>query len=470
LRLGKVFSNGPAIRPVWVVSLLASVLLLLLPSIFHLDGKTHADWQQFLGRFHPLVVHLPIGLILLVPLLEIAGRVRPALLEAASFVLSLSLLSCLLALTLGYLLAYGSGDAGAGVARHMWGGIALTLAVWGCVFLRAARGGLRGVYPWMLACVLLLLAWTAHQGGSLTHGNNYLTEFLPGPLKRLGTVQAKTFAYPDSFYAKHIYPVFDANCVACHGEGKVKANLRLDSFDRLMRGGEDGAVIIPGDPARSTLFKRITLPADDKKFMPSEGKPPLKAEEIAWIKAWIAQGASPELKTLAGISVREEEPPPPPVADYSGMMPQISQAAKSAGVTLGPVSKNLRDGLILNTVDAGAKFGDAQLAGLEKFAPYIVEVELGRTSVTDACFATLAKFSQLRAIHLEGTAVTGAGLAKLTQLPQLRYLNLSGTQVTQAAVAPLSSMKNLRHLYLYNTPAQPALTVADGQSTARKEP
>ena len=470
MRLSKVLSNGRAIKPVWVASLLASVLLLLLPLIVRLDGKTHADWQQFLGRFHPLVVHLPIGLILLVPLLEIAGRVRPALLEAASFVLSLSVFSCLLALTLGYLLAYGSGDAGAGVARHMWGGIALTIAVLGCVLLRESSGGLRGAYPWMLACVLLLLAWTAHQGGSLTHGNNYLTEYLPGPLKRLGTVQAKTFAYPDSFYAKHIYPVFDANCVACHGEGKVKANLRLDSYDRLMRGGEDGAVVIPGDPARSTLFKRITLPPDDKKFMPSEGKPPLKAEEIAWIKAWIAQGASPEQKTLAGISVREEEPPPPPVADYSGMMPQISQAAKSAGVTLVPVSKNLRDGLILNTVDAGTKFGDAQLGGLEKFAPYIVEVELGRTSVTDACFATLAKFTQLRAIHLEGTAVTGAGLAKLTQLPQLRYLNLSGTQVTQAAVAPLSSMKNLRHLYLYNTPAQPALTVADGQSTARKEP
>jgi mono/diheme cytochrome c family protein len=471
LRLSKVLSNGRPIKPVWVASLLASVVLLLLPSIFRLDGKTHADWQQFLGRFHPLVVHLPIGLILLVPLLEIAGRVRPALLEAAAFVLSLSVFSCLLALTLGYLLAYGSGDAGAGVARHMWGGIALTIGVLACASVREASA--RGAYPWLLACVLLLLAWTAHQGGSLTHGNNYLTEYLPGPLKRLtgmGTVQAKTFAYPDSFYAKHIYPVFDANCVACHGEGKVKGHLRLDSYDRLMRGGEDGAVVIPGDPARSTLFKRITLPPDDKHFMPSEGKPPLKAEEIAWIKAWIAQGASPELKTLAGISVREEEPPPPPVADYSGMMAQISQAAKSAGVTLVPVSRNLGDGLVLNTVDAGTKFGDAQLAGLEKFALYIVEVELGRTSVTDACFATLAKFSQLRAIHLEGTAVTGAGLAKLTQLQQLRYLNLSGTQVTQAAVAPLSSMKSLRHLYLYNTPAQPALTVADGQSTARKEP
>jgi hypothetical protein len=321
--------------------------------------------------------------------------------------------------------------------------------------------------------VLLLLAWTAHQGGSLTHGNNYLTEYLPPPLKHwtgMRKVQAKEFAFPDSFYARHIYPILDSNCVFCHGEEKVKGHLRLDTYDRLMRGGEDGAVIIPGQPERSTLLKRITLPPDDKKFMPSEGKPPLKPEEIVWIKAWIAQGASPELRTLAGISLPEEEEPLPQVADYSAMMAQIAQAAKSAGVTLVPVSRNLGDGLILNTVDAGMKFGDAQLAGLERFAPYIVEVELGRTSVTDACFATLSTFSHLRAIHLEGTAVTGAGLAKLTQLPQLRYLNLSGTQVTQAAIAPLSSMKTLRHLYLYNTPAQPASTAPAEQSTVRKEP
>jgi mono/diheme cytochrome c family protein len=438
---------------VWVASLLVSVMLLLLPFLFKLDGKPHADWQQFLGRFHPMVVHLPIGLILLVPVLELAGRFRPALLEAAVFVLSLSLLSCLLALTLGYLLAYGGGTAGEGVVRHMWGGIALTVAVGFCFLVRGAP-----VYPYLLACVVLLLAFTAHQGGSLTHGDKYLTEYLPGPLKRFSLVRPKTPAFPDSFYARHLYPVFDANCVTCHGPSKVKGGLRLDTYDRLMRGGEDGAIVIPGIPDRSTLLKRITLPKDDKKFMPSEGKPPLKPEEIAWIKAWIQQGASPELKTLVGINLPEpyREEPVPQVGDYSGKMGEIAQAAKSVGVTLVPVSKNLGDGLILNTVDAGAKFGDAQLASLAPFAPYIVEAELGRTSVTDGCFDTLGKFSHLRALHLEGTAIAGAGLAKLAQLPQLTYVNLSGTQVTQAAIAPLNSMKNLHHLYLYNTPAQPA--------------
>jgi hypothetical protein len=124
----------------------------------------------------------------------------------------------------------------------------------------------------------------------------------------------------------------------------------------------------------------------------------------------------------------------------------------------------------LNTIDAGPKFGDAQLANFERFAPYIVEADLGRTSVTDACFATLGKFRHLRALHLEETAITGTGLAKLTQLSQLTYMNLSGTRVTEAAIGPLTSMKNLRHLYLYNTPAQPISTAPGGHSTTNEAP
>ncbi len=291
---------------VWVASFLLSVALLFLPFVFRLDGKAHADWQQFLGRFHPFVVHLPVGLILLVPVLELAGRTRPALREAAMFVLWFSVFSCLLALTLGYLLAYGSGDAGAGVSRHMWSGIALTIVVMGCTLVRGSSGGLRGFYPYLLACALLLLAWTAHQGGSLTHGDKYLSEYLPAPLKRLavgGRLPPRPPEFPDSFYARHIFPVLDAKCVVCHGEQKVKGGLRVDSYDLLMRGGTSGAVIIPGKPERSILLDRITLPPDHKKFMPGEGKPPLKPEQIAWIRAWIAQGASPEIKSLQGVVV-----------------------------------------------------------------------------------------------------------------------------------------------------------------------
>jgi uncharacterized membrane protein len=440
----------------WIAALALSVALVLLPWVVKLDGKPHADWEQFLGRFHPLAVHLPIGLLVLLPILEIVGKFRPALREAAGFVLGLSFASCLFALMLGVLLAYGSGEAGAGVTLHESGGIALTIGVLLCLLARPwwSSGNVAYAYPVLLTCTLLALAWTAHQGGSLTHGSNYLTQYMPAPLKRITAF--RTTPPATSFYAKRINPIFDANCVGCHGAGKIQGGLRLDSYESLMKGGQDGPAIVAGKPDKSLLLVRVTLPPSHKQFMPAEGKPPLKAEQIAWIKAWIEQGASPTAATLAGISIREDRPELPlqPVGDYSALGPEIRAMAQGQGAKLIPVSAKPEDGLVLYTVDASASFGDAQLAQLQKFAPYIVEAELARTAVTDASFDTLKQFTHLRALHLEETQVTGAGLAKLAPLSQLTYLNLSGTKVTSAAIAPLSSMKNLRHLYLYNTPAQ----------------
>lgn len=460
-------------RIAWLLSLLLSIALVLLPWVFKLDGKTHANWEQFLGRFHPLAVHLPIGLLVLIPVLEVIGRFRPALRESAGFVLGLTFAACLGALTLGYLLAYGSGTAGITVTRHMWGAVALSIGVLLCLLARPwwVSGEAQRVYPALLTCVLLALIWTAHQGGALTHGSNYLTEYMPSTLKHwlaIRSVQADA-ATAGSFYAKHINPILDANCVACHSAAKMKGGLRMDTYQMLMKGGKDGPVIVPGKSDQSMLIERITLPPSHKQFMPAEGKPPLKPEEIAWIEAWVEQGASPSAVKLAGISIREQEPEEPlqPVGDYSALMAEIRQIDQGQGAKLEQVSRKPSDGLILNAVDVAPTFGDTQLAAFQKFAPFIVEAELGRTAVTNASFNTLAIFTHLRAIHLEGTAITGDGIQKLAALPQLTYLNLSGTKVTAAAAAEVGSMKNLRHVYLYNTPALPAATVAAAKPLAR---
>ena len=203
--------------------------------------------------------------------------------------------------------------------------------------------------------------------------------------------------------------------------------------------------------------------------MPAEGKPPLRSEEIAWIKAWIDQGASPTLTKLAGVKIREELPAVSiePVGDYSALMAEIQKMELGQGAKLKQVSANPSDGLVLFTVDAAGAFDDAQLAQFQRFAPYVVEAELGRTAVTDASFDTLKQFTHLRALHLEETKITGAGLPKLASLSQLSYLNLSGTQVTATSAASLNAIKNLRHVYLYNTPAQPA--PAASRATQPKE-
>jgi hypothetical protein len=192
--------------------------------------------------------------------------------------------------------------------------------------------------------------------------------------------------------------------------------------------------------------------------MPAEGRPPLKPTEIAWLRSWIQAGASSTANRVAGVVVAEapREAPLQPVGDYSRWADEIAAMRNAQGAKLLPVSSKASDGLILNTVDVASSFGDAQLAQFQKFAQFIVEADLARTSVTDASFDTLGRFTHLRALHLEGTPVSGSGLSKLSGLSQLNYLNLSETKVTAESLAALKSMPNLRHVYLFNTPAQPS--------------
>jgi len=438
----------------------ASVVLILLPLVFHLDGHAHARWLRFFGHFHPALLHIPIGLIILLPILEIAGAQRPALREAAAFVLPLAVMFALFTFALGFMLAYGSGDAGSTLHRHAWGAIVLCISLMACTLVRPAwaAGNQPPIYPALIAFALLALVWTGHQGGSLTHGGDYLTRDMPAGLQRLfPSVSSGIGADPASFYAQRVHPVLDAKCVACHGSSTEKGGLRLDSYPNLMRGGKDGIVVLAGKSEGSLLLTRVTLPTSDKHFMPAEGRTPLTPDEIKMIRAWIQAGASSAVSTIPGYSAAAQpsEPPPQPVGDYSALIPEIQRMQQQQGAKLVPVSAKPSDGLILRTVDIAATFHDEQLAQFQKFAPYIVEAELSRTAVTDASFDTLRTFTHLRSLHLDGTAITGSGLAKLAPLKQLTYLNLSNTRLTAQSAAALKSMPQLRHVYLFDTPAQP---------------
>jgi uncharacterized membrane protein len=460
---GDALRRARLIPRAWIGAICGGTFILILPLFFPLDGKPHADWLQFLGRFHPLLLHLPIGLIVLLPLLEFAGTRRQSLREAAGFVLQIALATCILTIIFGLLLAYGSGEIGTTVTRHMRGGILLAIELLLCVAVRRSwLAAQPRSYFTLLIAVVITLAWTAHHGGSLTHGSDYLTRYMPPTLKRFLAPSAVS-SHPNSFFARHIYTVLDTKCVACHGTNKEQGGLRLDSYESLMAGGKDGLVIAPRNPDGSLLLKKVTLPPNDPHFMPAEGRAPLTPDEIARIRAWVLNGASPDATSVPGIFIAEDqEEAPPPVGDYSALMGEIRQMQESQGAKLVSVSANPSDGLILRTIDVAATFDDAQLAKFQRFAPFIVEAELGRTVVSDAGVETLSQFKNLRALHLEGTGVTGRNLAKLSSLSQLTYLNLSGTKVTSDAIAALKTKPNLRHLYLFNTPADPASMADSG--------
>ncbi len=98
------------------------------------------------------------------------------------------------------------------------------------------------------------------------------------------------FAEDSVDYLRQIKPVLQARCYACHGILKQEGGLRLDTAALAVKGGDSGAVVKPGDIEGSSLWHRVSS-TDDSERMPPEGEP-LKPDEIAALKIWIAQGAT----------------------------------------------------------------------------------------------------------------------------------------------------------------------------------
>jgi uncharacterized membrane protein len=426
------------------------ILLIYAPP----DGRQRAELAQFLGRFHPLAVHIPIALLLLVVVLEGAAfaRQRWHLRQSAGFVLGLGTVAAIASAWLGWQLAWSGGYEGSLVTRHMWGGVSLAAASLACSALYRWK---RSVYVATLLATVGLMIWTSDQGGKLTHGETFLTERLHEPLRRWLGEEKKTEADPTSFYAMRVQPIFEDKCVLCHNAGKFKGKLRLDSYEHVMRGGKDGPVIHSGEPGKSELFRRVTLPPDNKDFMPAEGKPALSAAETKIIELWIAAGATTHIAEAAiqGLppSPEEHAVSVPLTADYRPQLKAIAGLETSLGIRLVPRSQNPTDGLILRTVSAPERCSDGTLAQLAPVANLIVDAELARTKVTDKGMPAIANFSNLRFLNLSNTAVTSAGVKELMKLEKLESLNLSETRITRDGIAELQAKPGLKRLYLFET-------------------
>jgi cytochrome c len=84
------------------------------------------------------------------------------------------------------------------------------------------------------------------------------------------------------FYATRVTDILNDNCLTCHDE-TAKGGLRLDSYAGIMKGGADGAVIVPGDPAASKLIQAIRR-AGELKMPPKRA---LGDAEVADLEAWV---------------------------------------------------------------------------------------------------------------------------------------------------------------------------------------
>jgi hypothetical protein len=110
---------------------------------------------------------------------------------------------------------------------------------------------------------------------------------------RLGVVRAAgdDEAGRPQFYTTKVQPILEANCYRCHGGMNHRGGLSLATRAGVMKGGRDGAVVVPGDPAASLLVKLIRHegPANDPGPMPPKSK--LSDADIATVERWVRAGA-----------------------------------------------------------------------------------------------------------------------------------------------------------------------------------
>ena len=425
----------------------------------------------FIGRLHPVIVHLPIGIILLALLLEALSVSRSVLKPAADLALGLGVLCAIVSCCTGYLLSLTGDYDEALVTTHLWLAISLT-AVTGVLFFLLRRRPMDRVSGGLSAASLLLVVLTGHWGGSLTHGPGYLTSGLsaasPAPmLQPVADVQGAVL------YTAMVQPVLHDNCYGCHSAARVKGGLRLDEPAMILRGGKDGPVIMAGNAGASLLVKRILLPLDDDHHMAPKEKPQLTKAEVQLLQWWIATGAGfdkpvsrlPQDNAIHAMLAAFHDGTAGPVAGGAAVVANVADSdmpmAVVAAAPAAAVQRLTAAGALVLPIATGSNYltvsfpydtlGRDALAALSLVREQLVELRCSDVPVGDSVLGVAAGCPHLVRLWLDHTSITARGVGQLSRLRELRYLNLTGTPVDEGAVKQLAGMPKLKRVYLYQT-------------------
>lgn len=440
------------------------------------------DFIIFLGRFHPLIVHLPIGFLFIAVALEYLSKIErfKNLGHATVFVLFLTSVGSVIAVVLGYFLSLGGGYDEQILFWHKWFGIALaagaTLA-WLLKMQTEKRSsvliGRSYIFFLIISCISLMAA--GHNGGSLTHGSDYLTAYMPDPLRKLNGLPPKQDNgikplpnIPQAVvYTDIIQPVLNERCTNCHSSSKQKGELRLDGMEHILKGGENGKVIVVGKPVESNLYTYLLLPEGDDKHMPPKGKTQLSKEQIRLIGWWIGQGA-PVDKKVAELKVPDsiqtalvkfaagKKKPTGIFAKEIDAADAVKLAGlKAKGFIVSPIAQDVNYLQAFLTAEKDT-FAIKEAQALADVAQQLAWLNLSGKKINADAISALTKFPNLSRINLANSTVDDAMLKNLSSLKNLEYLNLYGTRITDKGLKSLEGLKNLRSLYLWQTKATDA--------------
>jgi hypothetical protein len=438
----------------------------------------------FLGRFHVLVLHLPITLVLVVAVMEWlrrAGR-HPELEPALRGLWAATALSALLTVTLGYLHFSEGGFTGSSALAHRALGTSvalLALAAWLVRWRWPARFHAAGA-PVALSLVVLVTL-TGHFGGNLTHGNTYLVQYAPNAIRRLVGLPALRAPVSDVAkadpYLDVVQPMLQSHCSSCHNADKRRGGLDLSTYASTFKGGEDGAVVTRGNAAGSELIRRVSLSPQQDDFMPKEGKTPLTAPQVAILRWWIDAGAKSgvnvsnlhaprNITQLMAAQLKDGAQPAP--AQSASSQPSSDQETASAapqkadprvldalaGIGLMARQVSMSDAhLIVSPITPGSPISAASLQTLASVAgTQVIELDLRSAKLDAAALAPVGALHGLKRLRLDRNVLNDQALQAIGKLDRLEVLGLYGNAgITDASVPLLQGLPALRHVYVWQT-------------------
>ncbi|MBS0030663.1 c-type cytochrome domain-containing protein [Chitinophaga sp. 22321] len=442
---------------------------------------TLGNITTFSGHLHPLIVHLPIGFILLAAVFNILSynKKYENLKPAVSVTLLIGFISAVLACLFGYILSLSGDYEKSTLLHHKLSGITLTV-ISGILYYISTEKVIREIrMPKKLFSVLLLgmialMSYSGHEGASLTHGNDYLS---------VRTLMQQVREKPASVQSAMIFedvvaPILQSKCAQCHQGGKQKGNFSVENLQTLLKGGKTGPAIVPGKLAESELFKRVTLDPGHKDFMPADGKPPLSKNEIQIIKWWITKANAVEGKTLA--QLKDADSIQMQVSTYLGFNKNTAENADGNGVTQTinadipihadtlPMAHLRTKGLMVRVmlkkpimldvtlpVNSGVKMSEIR-DDLMPLAKNIIWLNLSGNNFTDNDLHILASFINLEKLRIEKNPVTDAVCNDLISLRHLEAVNLNETKITEMTVANLKKNTAIKRIYTWGTAVKPA--------------
>lgn len=420
---------------------------------------------EFLGRLHPVLVHLPIGFLLLGLILQWLSfkEKYQAIVPAVRIAYLLGALSAVASCCSGWLLSSGGEYDEATLQLHKWFGITVaTVSLVGYFFIGythiLTKKGIS-------VTILVLLFITGHLGGTLTHGEGFLTKGILNHNKDSTHTVRKPIPNVQEavVFSDIIQPVLTDKCGTCHSATKQKGGLRLDAKDWILKGGKDGKVFETGNAEASALYKRIVMDPLEEKHMPPKGKPQLTEAETSLLHWWISSGAGfdkkvkelqqpsqiqPALLALqsAPVSVKKAAIPDEPVEKAPAT---VLDNLRNQGVIVLPVSAT-SNYLMANYVSL-AKVTDQSVELLKQISKQLVWLKLNYAELNENTWKIIGDCKMLTRLSIEHTNITDAGLKNISNLSNLVYLNLVGTRVSVNGIQQLKILTKLEELYLGQT-------------------